>query len=102
MELNRYLISAKNLDKNSNEERREVLEELNALKKFKTEKEVRDFLKKKFGIKDNIENFTIISDIVISVGVGNKYFNVTYVYSENEENYIKSFNYKLEERNFAW
>lgn len=79
-----------------------VLEELKELKNFKTEKVVRNFLKEKFGIKDDIENFTIVSGVTLSVGRGSKYFNVTYVYSENEENYIKSYNYKLEERSIAW
>ena len=103
MELEHHLFYAKNMAEMSKHVEKElILEELKILKNFKQEKEARDFLKEKFNLKDDIENFNIASDIIISTGSGQKYFNITYEYSLKEESFIKSFNYKLEERSIAW
>lgn len=100
MEFNKYQYYAPN--SNSNEESEVFLEKLKLLKTFKTEKEVRAYLKDNWGIKDDIENFGICSNIRISAGVGKKYYNVTFEYTHDGNVDIKSFNYIKEERSIAW
>ncbi len=101
MEFNQYQFYTRDTELNKNETET-TLEKLKQLKSFKTEKDVREFLKDEWGIKDDIENFCISSNIRISAGVGKKYYNVTFEYSHDGEVDIKSFNYRKEERSFAW
>ena len=103
MELNHFQFYSINSNLNSKKEDVElILKKLNELKVLKSEEEVKSFLKSNYGIKDDIENFNISSNIKISAGLGKKYYNVTYEYSHDGISDIKSFNYTKTERGEAW
>ena len=54
------------------------------------ESEVKQMLKSKWGLRDDIRNFPITSDILLSIRTRNNNFNLTVTYKDE----VKSYNYK--------
>ena len=61
---------------------------------IKTEQDAREYIKMNFGIKDDIRNFAISSEILINMVSGEKFFSITLEY----KNLINSYNF---EKNIA-
>ena len=99
-EINSFqILSRQNIEEKKADEKQNwqfVLKKLAELKKFKTEKEARNFLKENWNINKDVENLNISTCIRLSCGTGEKYFNITYEYLHDDEIDIKSFNYTLE------
>ena len=101
-EINSFqILSRQNIEEKKADEKQNwqiVLKKLAELKKFKTEKEARNFLKENLDINRDVENLSISTCIRLFASAGEKYFNITYEYLHDDEIDIKSFNYKLEKK----
>ena len=96
MDFNKYsaysIISANEAVKK--EDVAKVLNIFDDLKKFNTEKEVRNWLKANWNVEDDINHISISDDTTISLINGQNYFNLTL----QQGNKVKSYNYSKERR----
>ena len=94
MNFDKYSMYAKNSSYNyGQQEITRVLAKLEELRNFRMETEVRKFLSDNWQIKDDVWNYTLANNIIMHVYNGKEYFNVTYENLDENNRFIKAFNY---------
>jgi len=94
MDFDKYSMYAKTSSYDNGErEVAKALTKLEELYKYKYEKDARRFLSDNWQIKDDIWNYTLANNLIMHVYTGKEFFNITYENLDENNRFIKSFNY---------